>query len=48
MEYKGIVKALRSINGSEGVRGLTKGLLPTLFRDVPFSGNIKSDFYFIY
>jgi len=38
MEYKGIVKALRSINGSEGVRGLTKGLLPTLFRDVPFSG----------
>jgi len=38
MEYKGIVNALKSIKGAEGVRGLTKGLMPTLFRDVPFSG----------
>lgn len=38
MEYKGIVKALSTIRGTEGLRGLTKGLMPTLFRDVPFSG----------
>jgi solute carrier family 25 protein 38 len=38
MEYKGIVSALKSIRGTEGIKGLTKGLVPTLFRDVPFSG----------
>jgi hypothetical protein len=30
--------ALRSVSRAEGLRGLTAGLLPTLARDVPFSG----------
>jgi len=38
LEYKGIVSALRTLTAAEGAKGLTKGLLPTLLRDVPFSG----------
>jgi solute carrier family 25, member 38 len=30
--------ALRSMTRAEGARGLTAGVLPTLLRDVPFSG----------
>ena len=36
--YKSITDAIRHTYRSEGVRGLTSGLLPTLMRDVPFSG----------
>jgi len=36
--YSGVVSALRHIIRTEGVRGLTAGLGPTLARDVPFSG----------
>merc|ERR1719365_212497 len=37
-QYQNIVYALRSIMKMEGLKGLTSGLLPTLWRDVPFSG----------
>lgn len=37
-QYRGTVHALYSVSRTEGLRGLTAGLLPTLVRDVPFSG----------
>jgi len=36
-EYRGVAQALQLIYQTEGSRGLTRGLLPTLMRDVPFS-----------
>lgn len=36
--YKNITDALRHTYQNEGIRGLRSGLLPTLMRDVPFSG----------
>jgi len=37
-QYRSVVTALTSIVSKEGLRGLTRGLGPTLARDVPFSG----------
>lgn len=37
-EYKNITQAVQSIYRTEGIRGLTCGLVPTLLRDAPFSG----------
>ena len=37
-EYKSVLGALKAIRSAEGLRGLTSGLIPTLLRDVPFSG----------
>ncbi|KAJ3645485.1 hypothetical protein Zmor_023135 [Zophobas morio] len=36
--YSGVTSALREIYRTEGLRGMTCGLIPTLFRDAPFSG----------
>lgn len=36
--YNSVSSALREIYRTEGVRGMTCGLIPTLFRDAPFSG----------
>nr|CAH7769329.1 unnamed protein product [Callosobruchus chinensis] len=36
--YNGVLSALREIYRVEGFKGMTCGLLPTLFRDAPFSG----------
>ncbi|KRT84560.1 mitochondrial carrier protein, partial [Oryctes borbonicus] len=36
--YNGVLNALRQIYRTEGLRGMTCGLIPTLFRDAPFSG----------
>ncbi|XP_044252305.1 mitochondrial glycine transporter A-like isoform X2 [Tribolium madens] len=36
--YNGVTSALREIYKTEGLRGMTCGLIPTLFRDAPFSG----------
>lgn len=36
--YKSLTDAVRHTYKSEGAKGLTSGLLPTLARDVPFSG----------
>ena len=35
--YRGVLRALVTIQQGEGVRGLASGLLPTLLRDVPYS-----------
>lgn len=37
-QYRSVARALVSIISKEGIRGLTRGLGPTLARDVPFSG----------
>ncbi|XP_065222358.1 mitochondrial glycine transporter A-like [Planococcus citri] len=37
-KYTGLFDAVRSIKQFEGVQGFTRGLVPTLIRDVPFSG----------
>ena len=37
-DYKRISHALGSIYSKEGLRGLSCGLVPTLFRDAPYSG----------
>jgi len=37
-QYRSIRAALKKISSTEGLKGLTSGLLPTLWRDVPFSG----------
>lgn len=37
-QYGGIREAFKKIYGKEGIKGLTSGILPTLFRDAPFSG----------
>lgn len=36
--YNSITSALKEIYRTEGIRGMTCGLVPTLFRDAPFSG----------
>ncbi|KAK7792206.1 hypothetical protein R5R35_000489 [Gryllus longicercus] len=36
--YTGVINAFRIIYRTEGLRGLSCGLLPTLVRDAPFSG----------
>jgi len=36
--YNGVLQALGNLHKTEGLRGLTSGLLPTLLRDVPYSG----------
>lgn len=36
--YNSMVSALKEIYRTEGIRGMTCGLVPTLFRDAPFSG----------
>ncbi|CAH1116006.1 unnamed protein product [Phaedon cochleariae] len=36
--YDGVLNALKEIYRTEGIKGMTCGLLPTLFRDAPFSG----------
>lgn len=36
--YNGMISALNAIYKAEGPRGLCRGLIPTLFRDAPFSG----------
>ncbi|GLV44943.1 uncharacterized protein CBL_14485 [Carabus blaptoides fortunei] len=36
--YTSVTEALKQIHKTEGFRGLSAGLLPTLFRDAPFSG----------
>jgi len=37
-QYGGVGEAFKKIYGKEGIKGLTSGILPTLFRDAPFSG----------
>ncbi|XP_076479514.1 mitochondrial glycine transporter isoform X2 [Bombus vancouverensis nearcticus] len=37
-KYNSIAEALRLIYKQEGVRGLSRGLIPTLLRDAPYSG----------
>ncbi|XP_017777288.1 PREDICTED: solute carrier family 25 member 38-A-like isoform X1 [Nicrophorus vespilloides] len=36
--YNGVASALKEIYKTEGFKGMTCGLIPTLFRDAPFSG----------
>ena len=40
LEYNGLYGSVRCIMKTEGAHGLCKGLLPTLLRDVPFSGRL--------
>ncbi|XP_050299679.1 mitochondrial glycine transporter-like isoform X2 [Anthonomus grandis grandis] len=37
-DYNSLASALKQIYRTEGIRGMTCGLVPTLFRDAPFSG----------
>ncbi|XP_060521789.1 mitochondrial glycine transporter A-like isoform X2 [Cylas formicarius] len=37
-QYDGVISALRQIYHTEGLKGMTCGLVPTLVRDAPFSG----------
>lgn len=36
--YNSLTSALKEIYKNEGFKGMTCGLIPTLFRDAPFSG----------
>lgn len=36
--YSSVTGALKDIYRTEGLKGMTCGLVPTLFRDAPFSG----------
>lgn len=36
--YNSVSSALKEIYRTEGIKGMTCGLVPTLFRDAPFSG----------
>jgi len=37
-QYGGVGEAFNKIYRTEGLKGLTSGILPTMFRDAPFSG----------
>lgn len=37
-QYSGVMVALQDIFHHEGIRGLTRGMVPTIFRDAPYAG----------
>uniref|UniRef100_A0A6P7H5C1 Mitochondrial glycine transporter n=1 Tax=Diabrotica virgifera virgifera TaxID=50390 RepID=A0A6P7H5C1_DIAVI len=37
-QYSGVMVALQDIFHHEGIKGLTRGLVPTIFRDAPYAG----------